>query len=140
MSLLGAGCTRCGQPYAVHGIRVLAQRETIAFVQLVCFACQTQTLALVTGAPAAENDESGLEDAFSGDLPAGDGDADPATPRRPGPPIGEADVLEMRAYLAEYQGDVRGLFDGSSGADHSGADHSGADHDSAGDDDSGRAG
>ena len=62
MALLGAGCTRCGQPYAAHGVRVLAQREEIAFVQLVCFACQTQTLALVTGAPAADDDANGLGD------------------------------------------------------------------------------
>jgi hypothetical protein len=112
MALLGSGCTRCGQPYAAHGIRVLAQREEIAFVQLVCFACQTQTLALVTGAPAAEDDAGGSGDGDLWDVPAADRDGDPGAPRRHGPPITEADVLQMRAYLAEYEGDVSGLFDG----------------------------
>ena len=36
----------------------------------------------------------------------------PRTPGRARQPISEADVLEMRAYLADYQGDVRGLFEG----------------------------
>jgi hypothetical protein len=112
MALLGAGCTRCGQPYAAHGIRVLAQREEIAFVQLVCYACQTQTLALVTGAPATEGDAVGLGEGVRGDLLAGRRDDDREASGRARQPINEADVLEMRAYLAEYQGDVRGLFDG----------------------------
>ena len=118
MALLGAGCTRCGQPYAAHGVRVLAQREEIAFVQLVCFACQTQTLALVTGAAAADDDDAnGLGDGFQGELPAGDGDDDPEASRRSGRPISEVDVLEMHAYLAQYQGDVRGLLEGPPGFD-----------------------
>ncbi len=36
----------------------------------------------------------------------------PQDSRRARQPISEADVLEMRAYLADYQGDVRGLFEG----------------------------
>jgi hypothetical protein len=111
MALLGAGCTRCGQPYAAGGIRVLAQREEIAFVQLVCFACRTQTLALVTGAPATADDADGLGEGVLGDLLAGVRDDDADSPRADFPPISEADVLQMRAYLEEYQGDVRGLFE-----------------------------
>jgi hypothetical protein len=131
MALLGAGCTRCGKPYAVQGIQVLAQREGIAFVQLVCFACQTQTLALVTGAPATEDDGSGLGEGILGDLLAGDRDGDPEGPSRPGSPISEVDVLEMRAYLAEYEGDVSGLFEGSADQGAQGSEPGG---DSAGDD------
>jgi hypothetical protein len=91
---------------------VLAQREEIAFVQLVCDACQTQTLALVTGAPATEDDAAWLGEGALGHLLAGDRDDHPEASGRAREPISEADVLEMRAYLAEYQGDVRGLLDG----------------------------
>lgn len=108
MALLGAGCTRCGQPYAAHGISVLAQREGIAFVQLVCFACQSKTLALVTGAPTGEEDSSTPGEGVVGDLLAADRD-DPEASRRAGAPIGKADVLEMHAFLAEYEGDIHGL-------------------------------
>jgi hypothetical protein len=108
MALLGAGCTRCGQPYAARGITMLAQREGIAFVQLVCFACQSKTLALVTGAPTAEEDSSMPGEGVPGDLLAADRD-DPEASQRGGRPIGEADVLEMHAFLAEYEGDIHGL-------------------------------
>ena len=99
---------------------MLAQREEIAFVQLVCFACQTETLTLVTGAPATEDDASGLGEGVLGDLLAGGtddagadaGDDGGRADRPQRPPVNEVDVLEMRAYLAEYQGDVHGLFDG----------------------------
>jgi len=132
MSLLGAGCTRCGRPYAAQGIRVLAQREEIAFVQLVCFACQTQTMALVTGAPATDDDASELGEGVLGDHPAGDHDGVDGAFRRRGAPISEAEVLEMRAYLAEYEGDVRGLLDFPPNSGESGGD--------AADDETGAAG
>jgi hypothetical protein len=122
MSLLGAGCTRCGQPYAAPGIRVLAQREEIAFVQLVCSACQTQTMALVTGTPATGDDPSGLGESVLGDQAAFDSDDLDESRGRQGPPISEAEVLEMRAYLSEYEGDVRGLFNLPGDGDESGGD------------------
>jgi hypothetical protein len=91
MALTGSGCARCGSPYTADGIRVLAQREEIAFVQLVCSACQTQTLTLVTGGPT-------------------DSDAGEPGRRRPeAPAITEADVREMRSFLAGFEGDLRDL-------------------------------
>jgi hypothetical protein len=108
MALLSAGCTRCGQPYAANGISMLAQREGVAFVQLVCFACQSKTLALVTGVPTAEEDSSMPGASVPGSYLAVDHD-DPKAPHYAGRPIGEADVLDMHAFLAEYEGDIRGL-------------------------------
>ena len=108
MALLSAGCTRCGQPYAANGISMLAQREGIAFVQLVCFACQSKTLALVTGVPTAEEDSSMPGEGVPGDLLAAARDDSEAS-HRAGCPIGEADVLDMHAFLAEYEGDIHGL-------------------------------
>ena len=69
---------------------MLAQREGIAFVQLMCFACQTQTLALVTGAP-------------EGEVKGRRGRVEPAA-------ISETDVAQMRDFLAGYEGDIGGLF------------------------------
>jgi hypothetical protein len=89
IALQGTGCARCGRTYAAQGITVLAQREGIAFVQLVCLTCQAQTLALVTGAP--------LE---AGPIRAGEAGS-----------MNEADVLEMRSFLADYEGDVTGMFE-----------------------------
>jgi hypothetical protein len=129
MALLGSGCTRCGQPYAAQGIRVLAQREEIAFVQLVCFACQTQTLALVTGAPAAEDETRGSKEGILGDAADYEGETAAA---RPALPISEADVLDMRAYLARYRGDVSGLFVNSPDQRQPGSDGAADETDTAG--------
>lgn len=123
MSLLGAGCSRCGQPYSEDGIRVLAQREEIAFVQLVCFACETQTLALVTGSTAGGEEASGLDGdevatgrrgstrparREAGEHGEGTGTAD-APPEPEAPPISEVDVAEMVEFLAGYEGDLQTL-------------------------------
>ena len=98
MVLIGAGCARCGRPYGADGIHVLAQREEVAFVQLVCSACRVQTLALVTGVPTAGEE-------------AGEEAGRPGAYGRVEPRITEADVLEMRSFLADYQGDLRTLLE-----------------------------
>jgi hypothetical protein len=95
MLLLGAGCTRCGRPYGAEGVVVLALREEIAFVQLACSACRVQTLALVTG--------------VSGDPAEAQTEGVDVLSERPA--VSEADVLEMRSFLADYQGDLRTLLD-----------------------------
>jgi hypothetical protein len=90
MVLLGAGCARCGRPYGAGGVVVLAQRDEIAFVQLMCATCRTQTLALVTGIGAMSDEAQDT--------------AEPAV-------ISEDDVVEMRSFLAGYQGDLRTLLE-----------------------------
>ena len=111
MALLGYGCARCGCLYPADGITVLAQRDEGAFVRLVCSACQSQTLALVTGSfVGAADDEIGpAEEAVSGWRSA----SERRTRRRPteAPSVSEADVLAMTSFLADYHGDIRGLFD-----------------------------
>ncbi len=95
---------------------MLAQREAIAFVQLDCVHCGTQTLALVTGIPLDDEDAEAALDAFEA------GRAETLTRGRPAgfadgrgrgddEPISNADVDEMRAFLAGYHGDLRTLVD-----------------------------
>jgi hypothetical protein len=119
MALMGSGCARCGELYAPNGIRVLAQREGIAFVQLVCFSCQVQTLALVTGVDAVAGEdphEPAWADGPAEGQPAPDAARDGRKPGlRQAPVISEDDVLEMRSFLAGYEGDARGLFGGTPG-------------------------
>jgi hypothetical protein len=100
MALLGSGCVRCGQPYPASGIKVLAQRDEIAFVQLICFNCQVQTLALVTGVDSLASGADGAADGV---------DADAAG--RTAWPISVDDVLEMHDFLDGYEGDLRSLLD-----------------------------
>ncbi len=85
---------------------MLAQREEIAFVQLVCSACQIQTLALVTGVPNWPEDSEEVG-------------AEPPSLVAPSeaPPISMDDVSDMRSFLATYEGDLRDLLDRGRGRD-----------------------
>ena len=106
-ALLAAnGCTACGGPLEVGRIRVLAEREDLAFVELPCASCGSTALAMVTGLPSGEPfvDASG-----NGEIPAGD------EARSAAPPIDEEDVLAMRRLLRSHRGDLRSLL-GSGGA------------------------
>ncbi|HEX8940184.1 MAG TPA: hypothetical protein VF763_08465 [Candidatus Limnocylindrales bacterium] len=97
LRLAGSACARCGRPYRGDDVRVLAQRESLAFVRSVCRGCGGEALDLLT-----------------------DLDDDPASapslalPPRPAAPdaVRLEDVRAMRAFLARYRGDVRGLLDG----------------------------
>ena len=84
---------------------MLAQRDEIAFVQLVCFTCQIQTLALVTGVQALGEEPIGGGEAGA----ASSAEASENEPFRAGPAITEDDVLEMHAFLAKYDGGIEGL-------------------------------
>ncbi len=86
---------------------MLAQREEIAFVQLVCSACQVQTLALVTGVPPwSEEDEAGEQAETA---------TRPAPSRREPDAITASDVAEMHDFLATYEGDLHDLLDNGRG-------------------------
>jgi hypothetical protein len=102
MALLGSGCVRCGRPYPATGIKVLAQRDEIAFVQLICFNCQVQTLALVTGLDSLASRADGA---------AADSLSDLAGRTETAWPISVDDVLEMHDFLNGYEGDLRSLLD-----------------------------
>ncbi len=74
---------------------MLALREEIAFVQLACSACQVQTLALVTGVSGSPSATEAEGVGVSSERSA----------------VSEADVLEMRSFLADYRGDLRTLLE-----------------------------
>jgi len=83
-----ARCAACGAPVPRAGVRILARRDDLAFVEVACPACGTSGLVIVAG-PAG---------AFDGSI---DWEA---------PAIAAADVAAVREFLAGYHGDIRGLF------------------------------
>jgi hypothetical protein len=100
----GASCTACGASVPTSEIRILAQRDDVAFVELDCPACQSTTLALLI--------EPG-EDAGASTLDVADDSADARMrPVRAIPgPITEQDVEALRRDLAEWDGDLVGWLD-----------------------------
>jgi hypothetical protein len=97
----GAQCTACGAPVPIGRIRLLASRDGLAFVRLVCDDCGSAAIGLV------------VDDVTGGghilDLAA---DGSPALRSRgTPPPITAADVEQVRRDLAAWTGDLVGWLD-----------------------------
>lgn len=104
--LTSFGCAACGRSYQPEGIRMLAERDGLYFVDLACLMCGSQATAIVT----ITRDED------AGPL-AADPELAPAMVAPPGP-VDADDVLDVHQLLAGYSGDLRGLlrrFDGLEG-------------------------
>jgi len=101
----GAGCTVCGAKVPPDHIRILAQREDLTFVELVCRACASTTLGLVV--PTGDPDSHPVLDL------APHGELTPAEEARAmtAGPIDETDVAAVREFLATWSGDAVHLFD-----------------------------
>lgn len=104
--LSGAGCTSCGAAVPEDRIDVLADRGDVAFVELTCPACGSRTLAAVVAGAGRPVLDTALH-------PELDPVADARLAGRP--PLDEADVAAMRAHLAAWTGDLRGLLAHGSG-------------------------
>lgn len=91
-------------------VAVLADRGDLAFLEIRCPSCGSETLGLVVA--ARSGDGAALADA----PPHPElGPADEA--RLSGrPPVSEDDVVRMRRFLDGWQGDLRSLVDDAGGA------------------------
>ena len=100
----GASCTACGASVPTSEIRILAQRDDVAFVELDCPTCHSTTLALLI--------EPG-DGAGASTLDVADDSADAhMRPVRAIPgPITQEDVEALRRDLAEWDGDLVGWLD-----------------------------
>ncbi|HET7029875.1 MAG TPA: hypothetical protein VFI34_05155 [Candidatus Limnocylindrales bacterium] len=111
---LGAGvdCAACGGLVPNDRIRVLARRDDIAFVEIHCPACRSESLGIVvTGeadAALSDGDEEGV--AVGPGRAYGEFGPDDADRFRAASPIGFADVDLVHELLA--QGGLAALVDG----------------------------
>ncbi len=102
----GVGCAACGELVPTDRVRVLARRDDIAFVEIQCAACRSESLAIVMG-PGATGDLGDLAGDASTESVAADADqrygefgsGDAARFRDAGP-IGSADLERVHELLA----------------------------------------
>ena len=87
----GLRCTVCDERVPATGVRLLAWRDDLAFLQLDCRGCASTTLGFVLG---GQTDEP---TALAGAVARG------------GAPITGDDVLDMHELLATWRGDLAGL-------------------------------
>jgi hypothetical protein len=113
----GVDCAACGQFVPTDRIRVLARREDIAFVEIHCPGCRSESLGIVIAADRdVDADERAADD---GDSPVAVGSGHPYGefgPRdrerfRDARPIGSADLEIVHELLA--RGGLAALVDGS---------------------------
>jgi hypothetical protein len=105
--LTSFGCAACGEAYDTTGIRVLAERDGLFFVDLGCARCGSQATAIVT----ITVDEDAEPRADAPELAPVAAAAAPA-------PVDLDDVLDVHQVLASWEGDLVGLlrrFDGVEG-------------------------
>lgn len=103
--LAGVACTVCGAAVPESRIDVLAERDDLAFVELRCVGCGSDTLGLVVLAEPGDRPV-----VVDGDRYGEFGPADEA--RLVGArPIDADDVLRMHTFLSDYGGDLRTLLD-----------------------------
>lgn len=105
-ALAGVGCTACGTVLRAAGVRVLAERDGLAFLGLDCAACGSSTLGMLTWPDADGTPSPSLDVARWGEW----GPRDEAR-LDGGRPLGADDVLAMHRFLAGYRGGLRRLFD-----------------------------
>lgn len=105
--LTSFGCAACGFAFGEEGIRLLAERDGLYFVDLTCAMCGSSATAIVTvaldddAAPRASDPE--LTPATIG-LPVM-----PAARTWAPDPVGVDDLLDVHQVLAAWDGDLVGL-------------------------------
>jgi hypothetical protein len=90
-------CGSCGRSYREAGIDVIEHKEEVWFLKVVCPACHVRSLvaAIIREAKGAP---------IMTDLSAAD-----LEKFRDAAAIGEDDLLEMHAFLKDFNGDVNRL-------------------------------
>ncbi|HYM83953.1 MAG TPA: hypothetical protein VEY67_07375 [Candidatus Dormibacteraeota bacterium] len=99
--IAASGCTACGSVLDAGRIRVLAEREDLAFVETPCAGCGSTALAIVTG---HGSDEPVIDTATTGELTPTD-----AARFSGAPPIDDADVRAIADLLSRHRGGLRDL-------------------------------
>ncbi len=99
----GVGCTVCGVLVPPDRIRILADRDDLAFVELACPGCSSTTLGLLLAAPGPDQAPF-LDLAPYGELSAAD-----EARRASAGPISTLDVQAMETFLAGWDGDLRAI-------------------------------
>jgi len=86
----GVDCAVCGGLVPMNRIRILARRDDLAFLELTCAACRSESLGIVV---AGRSDGSGSRPIYGEFEPADDARF------RDAPPIGVDDLLVARELL-----------------------------------------
>ena len=90
-------CDSCGQHYEMYDVDIIGHREDMWFLRVHCSVCHTQNLvaAVVRESKVPETSSNGGE----------------RTDRHDGDALTADDVLSMRLFLADFDGNFSVLFE-----------------------------
>jgi hypothetical protein len=100
----GAACTACGATVPTSQMRILARRDDVAFVELACRTCGSESLGLLI---AGEDPDAAPVFDVTADGP-GEGDA---AARSAAGPISTAEAAALTDHLRAWDGDLVGWLD-----------------------------
>ena len=91
-------CTGCGQKYEMRDVKILGNHQDLYFLQVTCSSCHSRYL--ITAVVNDKNNPEIVSDLTGEELTKFNQTAAPDT----------NDVLDMHAYLKDFNGDFSGLF------------------------------
>jgi hypothetical protein len=104
--LTSFSCPACRRLYQAGGIRLLAEREGLFFVDLDCATCSSRSVAIVTiGMDDAEAEIAEIPIIY--EMP---NEIEPRPAAATDRPVTADDVLEMHQFLDAFRGDVDQMF------------------------------
>jgi hypothetical protein len=106
----GVDCAACGVVVPTERIRVLARRQDIAFVEIHCPTCRSESLGIVIEGEEGDDDAEGSGIAVGPGLAYGEFGPDDAARFHDASPIGRADIDRVHDLLAH--GGLAALVDG----------------------------
>ena len=106
----GVDCAACGGLVPNERIRVLARRDDIAFVEIHCPSCRSESLGIVVATDEDDDDDDDDAVAVGPGLTYGEFGPVDEERFRGASPIGSADVAYVRDLLA--RGGLAALVDG----------------------------
>lgn len=107
----GVDCAACGHLVPTARIRVLARRDDIAFVEIHCPDCRSESLGIVIVGDRADGDDRPGDMAVGPGRPYGEFGPDDEDRFREALPIGPSDLDQVQAILA--RGGLRALVGGT---------------------------
>jgi hypothetical protein len=98
----GVDCAACGEFVPANRVRILARRDDVAFVEIACPACSSDSLGIVVAAPIEPRVVDAGEDmrAVGPGHPYGEWGAADEERFREALPIGVRDLEAVRSALA----------------------------------------
>jgi hypothetical protein len=103
--MAGVKCSVCGSLYESERVEILGRQEELWFLTITCAGCGTQGLVAAMVRDASP-EEAAQARALSTTARQSEPNLDPPFPST----VSDADILELRRFLEDFDGDFQRMF------------------------------